>query len=252
MKITISGWAGAGSSSLALLLAHTLGFELVQGGETFRYIYKNIGFETKGPDRNRAHEAVEPYFGPLFDLYVDNYLQSTHEKNIIFESDIASFRIGIQKDILSIFLKADKKIRATRTQGDGRGEDGDVMTEIDQVHRDIYKDLHGIDVLDTNEININHSLVMDNSEMSLADELVVIANHLPDYINNFDSSYIIENADKLDSEYWEKGKEFYKEELTKRKLIPNPSILLGNIRKALPEEFSKLPKELKEAIIKIS
>lgn len=248
MKITVSGWAGAGSSTLAILLAHSLEFKLIQGGEVFRYIYKNIGFETKGEDRNEAHKYVEPYFGPLYDEYIDKYLLDPNRENTVIESDITSFRLGKLDDVLSIFLMADVKVRAKRTQGDDRPEDGEIMESIDVEHRDVYQELYGVDVLDETQIRGKHKLVIDNSKISIGEEIKQVVSEISRYIEGFDGTEAIENADKLVDEYWEKSKDWYKDQLKEKGLIPSPQETLKEIIEMFPEEFAKFPEELKTGI----
>lgn len=251
MKITISGWAGSGSSALALVLSYGLEMKLVQGGEVFRYIYKNIGFQTKGEERNEAHKYVEPFFGPLYDEYIDIYLQDDQREDTVIESDITSFRLGKRDDVLSIFLMADRGVRAKRTQGDDRPEDGEILESIDLEHRDVYMDLYGVDVLNIDEIKEKHQLVIDNSSMPIDEEINLIADELTKYLEDFDPKEIKSQSKKLVEDFWANGKDWYKEKLREKNLIPDPKETLHEIVNMFPEDFAKFPAELRTAIERI-
>lgn len=250
MKITVSGWAGAGSSSLAMILANALNYKLIQGSGVFRYIFKKLEFSTTGADRNKAHSFVEPYFGPIYDKFVDTLLKNNEETHFIVDSDIASFRIGKTKDIFSIFLIANRETRVKRTRGDNRPEDGEIMDIIDLEHQKIYRELHNIDVLDLTEIRSKHQLVLDNSNITIAEELKTIFSELVKFNSEQKTLYsnLIPLVEKLDKEFWSHGKNEIVKQLTDKDLIPDPELLLGQIGTMFKKEISTFPVELRSII----
>lgn len=245
MKITVSGWPGAGASTLALLLAYHYNIKLYRGGEVFRYIYKQLDFQESGMDRVESHNLVEPHFGPLYDAYVDHILQRDDYDNILIESDITSFRLGKRGDIVSIFLKANEEIRKQRTQVDGRPADGEYLKEVDESHRNAYLELHNVDLYDTTEIDEKHQIVMDISNMTISEELENIQQFL------IKQDFIAKSAtfNMLEQEYWDKGKDYFKKILNERNIIPTPQEILKDITFHFPEEAENLPDFLRDIVI---
>ena len=247
MKITISGLAGAGSSTLALILSKSLGFKLFQGGEVFRYVYKNLKFNTKGSERNEASNLVEPYFGPIYDAYIDSILLDNLIKNIVIESDITAFRVGRRSDLLSVFLKARSSVRASRTEIDGRKEDGDIIQAIDNVHRESYLKLHNIDIFDEDLIKKSHYLVIDNSDISLSDEIMEVYSHLKNFDVTF-NAIDISSSKMLEIDYFSKGKEVYKSILKDLGLVVSHEYILDEICNKFKKEVDSLPFEIKKIV----
>jgi len=252
MKITISGWPGAGSSTLSILLCYKLNYKLLQGGEVFRYLYKQLSYQTTGEARLEGHNYAEPYFGPLYDKFVDELLLENDYDNTLVESDITSFRIGKNPNVLSIFLKANIESRKKRTTVDQRGDEGDFMEKIDKEHQEMYIKLHNVDFLDEAQIEEKHYLVLDNSDLSIADEMKKVYDALcsRNAIDEKTKNDLKKTAEQDEKEYWEKGKEWYKNELKQKGLFFEATETMEAINKRFTEEIKKMPEDIQKAMLK--
>ncbi|BCX14256.1 MAG: hypothetical protein KatS3mg085_788 [Candidatus Dojkabacteria bacterium] len=248
MKITVSGWPGAGSSTLTLLLAFIYEFELYQGGGVFRYLFEKLDLGEFGLERIQAQEMIQPTFGKIYDQYIDSLLTNANFQNLIIESDIASFRIGKRADVVSIFLKADINTRISRTQVDGRPADGEVMKEIDLSHENEYKKLHNINFYNEEEIDKKHRLVIDNSDLTIAEEMEKIVEFVS---REYRIVPQIDDFAALENEFWSKGKNYFKEVLAQKNLIPKPDTILKDIKNKFRKDVESLPEFLQEVFSKL-
>lgn len=251
MKITVSGWAGAGSSTLSLLLAYSLDLKLLQGGNVFRQLYTDLKFKTEGAERNDAHNFVEPYFGPIYDKFIDEFLKNSDE-NFIIENDIASFRVGKLDTVFSIFLAPSIESRRKRAIEDGRPESADVMEDIDREHAQKYFELHGIKFNDIDEITKKHQIVIDTTKVTIREELDTVADRIFKFgfIEQSRRDELFEESSELEKLYWEKGKDYFKSDLISRNLYYEVPEILKKLNNLFPNEISKFPKELAEAVQK--
>ncbi len=103
-NVAVSGWSGAGSTSVTLILALMLQRKYVYIGSVFRYIGEYLGYDDEGMSRIEADLLLERQIGRLMDEYVDWVL--VNENNIILESDLSCFRIGKRDDVFGVFLEA--------------------------------------------------------------------------------------------------------------------------------------------------
>lgn len=251
-KITISGWPGAGSSTLALLLSSTLKLKLYQGGEVFRFFFRKIESET-GLGRIQGNAEIEPIIGSLYDKYIDSLIPNKNKSNILIESDIASFRLGKVESVISIFIVATQESRKARTQVDGRPADGDQMLEIDKSHEEEYQKLHGINWFDKNEIEQKHNLVIHNDNLTIAEELDLVYEKLfnTNMIDTDKLNTLKANSKILEGEFWTNGKDFFKQKLKQEGLILSGEDLLRDmwsqfydIMKNIPEPYLSWIKEV--------
>jgi cytidylate kinase len=250
MKLSVSGWHGAGSSTLAIILAKTLNLKLLRGGEVFRYLGKNLKFEDTGKDRYLADQLIEKDFGYIYDKLIDFVIKSEEFDNIMIESDIAAFRVGKLENYFSIFLHPNSAERKNRLSVDMRKEDIDELEKRDEVNRDFYKEMHGVDWMDLDQINEKHALPIENSNVSISDELIMVYKKLTQdgFLNKQDALVHINNAEAEEKNYFEKGKDWYLEELKKNDQLYTSDDILKMIRENFGEEVGKLPKELRRLI----
>jgi len=253
MKITTSGWPGAGTSTLSILLCYSLDLKLIRGTETFRFLGKELNFNLTGSDRFKADEYLEKDFGPIYDKYIDYLILNNEKNNILIESDIASFRVGKRDNVLSIFLLTDDSERRARLVTDGRDEDVNVLKQREKTNRQFYKKLHNIDWFDVDLINEKHNLVIDNSKISIGEELKAIYEKLldMDLLDDEKTNSLIQHADKLDDEYWNKGKNHFLDELRAKDKVADYDEVLIEIREKFANEVESLPMEVRETILKL-
>lgn len=241
-KITISGWPGAGSSTLAMLLSHTLKLKLYQGGEVFRFFFRKTESET-GLGRIQGNAEIEPIIGSLYDKYIDSLIPNKNKSNILIESDIASFRLGKVESVTSIFLVASQESRKVRTQVDSRPADGDKMLEIDKSHEEEYRKLHGINWFSLEEIDEKHSLVIHNDNLTIAQELDIVYEKLmnSNLIDQTEFNNLKSNSKILEEEFWAKGKDFFKQKLKQEGLILSGEDLLRDMWSQFYDTMKSIP-----------
>ncbi len=250
MKVSVSGWPGGGSSSLSVLLCKILGLKHVRGGETFRYLYKKLEFSDTGSEHLEAHNLVEPYFGPVYDMFIDHILSSKDYDNILVESDIAAFRVGIIPDLFSIFLKTDLEVRKKRMVVDNRSDDKEELENIDKNHEKTYKELHNISWFDLKEITNTHSLLLDNSELSIKDELIQIFEKMnnQEFISGEKLSELKNLAENEEEIFWGNGKAYYNQYLVENNLVLEPEEIIEIIKNKFPEKVQNFPERLRVII----
>ena len=109
MIITVTGFPGAGNSSVAQALAKKLGYKHYSGGDIRRKIAREHGITLA--ELNRIGETE-----PWTDVEVDDYIKNIARKedNFILDSKIGNFLIPTS---FKIFLTADVDTRAERVSG---------------------------------------------------------------------------------------------------------------------------------------
>lgn len=241
-KITVSGWPGAGSSTLAILLSHSLKLKLYQGGELFRFFYKRISSET-GTGRVQGQEIIEPIIGELYDKYIDKMLASDKYNQILIESDIASFRVGKLENVASVFLVASQESRKARAQVDGRPSDGEEMEKIDRSHEQEYNKLHRINWFDQKEIKQKHNLIIYNDKLTIAQELDEVYKNLKDknFISQDKYNDLVRQSKTLEEDFWSKGKDFFKQKLKEEGIILTGEDLIRDMWSQFYDTMKSIP-----------
>ena len=234
MNIVVSGWPGAGSSTLALLLAYNLKYKHLRGTETFRLLGQQLGYTLTGEDRIKADTYLEDYWGPVYDKYVDLIL--TTRDGYLVESDIAAFRLGLKDNIYSIFLAPSLDSRKKRLEADGRPEEISLLEKREKELDDQYNKLHGFHWLDINLVVEKHNLVLDTSNMGISQELEYV------YVG-LDKAPV--NFQEIDKQFWDNGKSFYLEQLQNQGLAFTTEEIIREIVKLFPTEINNMPPELK-------
>ncbi|MCA9387165.1 hypothetical protein KC669_03975 [Candidatus Dojkabacteria bacterium] len=248
MKLSVSGWPGGGSSALSLILCKMLGVKYIYGSNTFRYLYKTLSFGDSGEGRVDAHNYIEPYFGPVYDKYID--LVITKEDNFLIESDIAAFRVGKQKGFFSIFLITDQEVRKERMGKDNRSDDAETIESVDESHKEMYSKLHGIRWFDLDQIKETHAFVLDNNKLSIAEELQAIFQemHAQGLIDQEQMTDLVQRSEAEEKEFWENGKKYYQEYLKEHGQVMSVDEILHEISSKFSDEVNEMPEELKSLI----
>jgi cytidylate kinase len=251
MNIIVSGWPGVGQSTLAIIIAKTLNYKLLQGSSTFRYIGSLINLENTGEDRIKADELLEPHWGPIFEKYMQWIANS--KENIVSETDISGFFTKDNKNVYSIFLKASEDVRKERLIKDGRPKDVDYIQQRDQSLARAYKDLFGVDFLNLPVIEENYSRVIENENLTIEQELKIIYLDLFNIgaINGLELQTLNENAKAEEDFFWKNGKGANLELIKLKGNLPTPVEIIQDIKKVFPEDIQTLPKELKEIVLNL-
>lgn len=247
MNIIVSGWPGAGQTSLSILLAYSLGYKLFQGTNTFRLLGKRLNFENTGLDRIEADELLERDFGPIFDRYQEQFAKA-HD-GVVIESDIAGFFIK-HPNVHEVFLTCDFETRAKRLGIDGRGADIETLKAREEAQATYYKEIADVDFYDTEEIFRKYSQVFENSDMKISQELSEIYRILKvkGVFDDARHDELVANAVRLEQAFLEKGKQFFLDTLIERGLVISGEQVIRDIIEMYRTEVSRFPEELQRAI----
>lgn len=246
MNIIVSGWPGAGQTSLSILLAYSLGYKLFQGTNTFRLLGKKLNFSNEGADRIKADELLENHYGFVFDKYQKYFAES--ENKVIIESDLAGFYIK-HPNVHEVFLTCLFETRVSRL-GIERQDDIEFLKERDISLGGKYKTLFNVDFFDTEAIFKNYSQVFENTDMKIAQELGEIYRvmKVKGIFDDAKHDELVANAFKLEEEFWAEGKQAFIDKLIARGLIISAEEIIKDIKKLYKNEIDNFPEELRVAI----
>lgn len=251
MNIIISGWPGVGQSTLSIILAKTLNYKLLQGTSTFRYLGSLINLENTGADRIKADEMLEPNWGPVFEKYMQ--WVANNESEVVSETDISGFFTKDNKNVYSVFLQAPQEIRKGRLVKDGRKNDVDYIQKRDESLSRTYKKLFNVDFLDMQMIADCYTRPIDNSRLSIEEELIIIYNDLlkVQAISEEEFNDLVKNAKAEEKFFWENGKQAFVEIIKTRNQLPTAQEIIKNIMTLFPSDIQKFPDELKNILAKV-
>lgn len=163
-KITISGLAGSGKSTIGKLLANELEYNFISAGN----ISRQFALENYGVDINRFQQICSEH--PEIDLELDKYfgLIGQNQANFVMDYRLGSFFI---KDGFHIFLQVSDHEAAERIKMSDRGnefksdcieEKVKLLNKRNQMMRERFIKLYNFDF--TNERNYN--LVINTNNKS--------------------------------------------------------------------------------------
>lgn len=241
MNIIVSGWPGAGQSTLALILSKSLKYTILQGSSTFRYLGTQIQLENVGADRIKADEILEPHWGPIFEKYMQ--WVATNKQRVITETDISGFFTKDNKNVYSIFLMASHEVRKGRLSKDGRDKDIDYIEQRDKSLSESYKKLFNVNFLDVTTIKDCYSRAIDNGEMSIAQELELVYKDLFNInaIEQAELNFLLEHAKQEEELFWTNGKEGILKYLNDSNLIVDTKGIIREICRVFPDDVNNLP-----------
>jgi cytidylate kinase len=248
INITISSWPGTGATTLSLIMANLLKRKYLNMGNVFRYLGLKLGFSNEGVDRPEFDNYIENIIGSTVDNYVDYKL--LNDSNLIVEADISAFRLGKHPKIFSVFLKADLDSRIQRTISENREDAIVTLEKRDKILQQKYIDLWRVDFFDEELINRKYNVLLDNSNMSIQNEVTQIIDAFQNYLQfkNFPDEYWIEvkqNIEKYSSLFLEKGKQNMIELLTKEGLESNARDIITEMTQIFPEDVNAYPENIK-------
>lgn len=155
MIITISGLAGAGTSTTSESLADELGMEVLSAGEVFRREAEEHGMSLE----EFGEYASE---NPEVDRRIDERQAEIAEESeeLIVEGRLAGWMV--EEPDLSVWLKAPREVRVGRVsgrEGESREETLRKVESREECEAERYSELYGIDISDM-EV---YDLVVDTS-----------------------------------------------------------------------------------------
>jgi cytidylate kinase len=241
MKLIVSSWPGCGATTLTILLAEIYNLTLVRGTESFRLLLKQMNVSETGEGILLVESLIQPFFGPLYDKYMQDLFKDPSKDNLIADSDILGFFVPHTQGVHKIFLISDKISRAKHFTTDSRTEDIEILGRRDQELRNGYMKLYGFDIFDKDEINKNYNLVLDNSRILIAEELSLVTKLISPQIT-------MDEAHEYEHSYWTHGKEYFLEKLKSENRIIGGLDVLKGINEKYPDEIEKMPDNLKTAL----
>ena len=173
MLITISGLPGAGTSTVAQLVADALGLERVDGGTVFRTMAAEVGL-----DVGEFSKVAEG--NPEIDLELDQRLADrVKQGDVVLESRLAGWIVTIEQlAAVRVWIDADEEERARRVAAREQ-QDREVALVANRSReaseRRRYRTYYGID-LDDHSI---YDLVIDSTAIrpeAIAESIVGAAN----------------------------------------------------------------------------
>ena len=157
MLITISGLPGAGTSTVAQLVADAFGIERVDGGTVFRAMAAEAGLDV-------AEFSIVAESNPEIDLELDQRLADrVRAGDVVLESRLAAWIVTIEQlDATRVWIDAHEEERARRVAGRERANAGrslDANRAREASERSRYRTYYGID-LDDRSV---YDLVLDST-----------------------------------------------------------------------------------------
>jgi predicted cytidylate kinase len=165
MIVTIGGKPGSGKTTVARMLAQTLGFELVCAGEIFRDQAKKVSVSLDEYGK-RALEDNE-IDRTLDSLVVDRVLSFSNQGlNVVADGRLAG-RLLCEEGVeaFKVWIDADLSVRSERIAGrDGieAEEASNGIKRREEVERRRYLSIYGIDLDDLS----GYDLVIDSSNLT--------------------------------------------------------------------------------------
>jgi predicted cytidylate kinase len=160
-KITLSGLAGTGKSTVGKILEKKLNWKFISVGDYTR----KFAEEQHGLSINEFQEKCkkEPELDDLIDEEFKDYCNET-------DNIIADYRLGFHfvKNAFHVFLKAPDNIAASRIQNDDRKKENVTIEYIKKRNQEMkqrFIDKYGVDFTDEKD----YDLVIDTENLSPED-----------------------------------------------------------------------------------
>lgn len=165
MIVTIGGKPGSGKTTVARMLAETLGFELVCAGEIFRDQARRVGV---GLDEYGKQALVDDEIDRTLDSLVVDRVMSLFDRGMSVVADgRLTGRLLCEQGVeaFKVWIDADLQVRSERIAGrDGIGaeEASGGIKRREEVERQRYSSIYGIDLDDLS----GYDLVIDSSDLT--------------------------------------------------------------------------------------
>lgn len=239
MNIILSGWPGAGTTSISLMMAYLLKYEYVYAGGVMKHIAESHVGATSGPNYISFEESFGPQFDQIWEKYAVWKLKTAN--NLLMEAKTAGFFIG-DENVFEVMLIAGIEARIKRAQLDKREDAGATIRARDAEVRQRWFSTFNIDIYNLNTVRENYDLVIDNSHMEPQDELEILFRAFEDS-GKFPGVSAGEFRDRfagvIDT-FWDKGKDYYREELIKAGLYTQPQKIIQEWEDNFPDELKEL------------
>ncbi len=249
MNIIISGWPGAGTSTLAILLSHILDYKFLDGGSLYKYFAKRIVGDDSGDNFIFFENNYGPHWDKLWDEYAVWKVKNTDK--LLLEAKTTGFFVE-DEEIYEIMVIAGLESRIQRAEKDGRTQAGTTIATRDIDIRNRWWQERQIDLYSPQQIRENYDLVLDNSAMSINHELdLILKTFEEDY--RFPGSDLHNERKKIDSlvsQFQNRGKDYYLQDLAAKNLLVTPKQVFTDWSKRFSQEMRQLPVQMQDVIRK--
>jgi len=245
MNIILSGWPGTGTTTLALLLANLLDYKYLYAGGLLKYIAKrSVGVES-GAKYVEFEETVGPYWDMLWEKYAVWKLKNTDK--LLLEGKTTGF-FSDGEGVFEVMMIASTEERVKRAKFDKREDAEATIKARDNQLKERWQRLLGIDIFSPIQIQANYDLIIDNSNMTIQAELTTILSHLEeDYrFPSEDLNKQKKEVDMMVAEFWDKGKEYYRNKLKEKGLLITPEDILTEWQTVMGKDIDKLPEPVQK------
>lgn len=272
-NLALSGWSGAGTSTVTLILAHLLQRSYYYLGSVFREVVRQLTSDAhppslsanwpelnhKKPRKLKTAEPptmdeilpqyesyIQPYVGRVIDQYVDHLL--INASGIILETDISAFRLGKRDEYFSIFLNTDFDVRQARFTCDQRSGNDETLKLRDRELQKEYLKLWNIDIFDEQLIAKKFNIILDNSNQTIHESVTQILQKLGE-ISEFQSEISRIDQKELQTLTQQSGpklKNHLRQQLQNKNLLITPQQMISEITQQFADEISQWPEDLRD------
>jgi len=249
INLSLTGWPGVGTSTLTLLLALILKQKYYNIGSVFRKINSEVFTECDLKLSLEWEQMIQPAIGKTVDNFVDYIL--LNKSGIILESDLSTFRIGKNPKVFSIFIKSNLETRKIREEQDGRKGKETSIELRDKALQQEYQKLWGVDIFDLDLIAKKYNLIIDNSSLSIQEEVEAILErvfNLP-WAKSTNFSIVQSRSKRILEKYKSFDKKIMQKALKRQGLFVDSEVIMQEIVKTFPEEVQSFPDSIQKQFL---
>lgn len=224
MNIIISGWPSSGTTSLSLLLAYGLGFQYLYVGGIFKHLAATYAGATSGEDYTKFEEEFSTQIDDYLEAYSKHKIET--EDSLLLDSKITGFNVEALY-VKEIMVVASQAVRAERAGTDNRLDAEATIKARDKNLQESWIQKYGIDLYSTEQLKQNYDLVLDNSNLTIAEELREI-------IATFELE-TTHTPEQLENLFWKQGKAFIRQQIYERGLTIKPETAVTEMLELTPD-----------------
>ncbi len=215
---------------------------------------KSLAIVAVGTDSGNEYLEFENKYGKYFDQIWENYAiwKVSHTDCLLIDSKMLGFFID-KEDLFEIMLVASTDIRQQRALQDGRDTVAKTIHLRDAQLQQRWKVSKGIDLFDPGQIKQSYDLILDNSVLSIEQELETVLSYLEeDYrFPESDLSDLKNAIPEIVSDYTMREASGILADIEKNHQLIGYDIVLQEWKHQFPREFQLLPPEMQSWLEKI-
>jgi len=253
LNIIVSSWPSSGGTTIALIWAKLLNIRYLYAGGVIKEWSARMGMD---PTTDAFHTFEEKY-GEVWDNLWEEYIQVKFkaETGLLCEGKTAGFLLP-PHNAFEVMVIADQETRSKRAGNDQRTE---IIAERDHYLKERWLRLFKVDIFSLTQIEANYDLVLDNSNLNIADSLNSIWLNLKIWASNNKldiEKYNISTADfiHIETQFWTdqksgiSGKDRLKNSLQQSGLYISAEEVFTEWKSNYSELLKNIPQELLKVI----